>query len=148
MYSCIKLCVSKGVCGNVAPSLFSGDVPEAAVSSGEGKNKIQALKPTHSLLTLRTASWLNTTTLQCFTPSLHTNCCTTPTLIYALPLPLWMTHMCSVYRYILYFCKHFLWGGEFIITVIPTDLMSCISSIIHGTLNFFFFTFMSILAYR
>jgi len=52
------LCVSKGVCGNVAPSLFSGDVPEAAVSSGEGKNKIQALKPTPSLLRLCVHGWL------------------------------------------------------------------------------------------
>lgn len=30
------LCMSSDVCGGLAPSLLSGDVPEAAVSPGEG----------------------------------------------------------------------------------------------------------------
>lgn len=59
------VCVSKGVCGNVAPSLFSGDVPEVAISSGEGKNVLQALRPTHSRSPLRTAGWLHPFTLHC-----------------------------------------------------------------------------------
>lgn len=36
-----KMCLfsSKDVCRDMAPSLLLGDVPEAAVSSGEGKRK-------------------------------------------------------------------------------------------------------------
>lgn len=38
----LKVCVLfSDVCGDLAPSLLSGDVPEAAVPSGEGKRDTQ-----------------------------------------------------------------------------------------------------------
>lgn len=52
-------------------------------------------------------------------------------------------HTCALFTDISYiFVSIFRWEGFlFIITVIPTDLMSCIFGIIHGTLLFFFFYF-------
>lgn len=56
---------SAGVCRDVAPSLLSGDVPEAAVSSGEGK--AVAWISSSPFFLHRMADQLSTSTLQpCF----------------------------------------------------------------------------------
>lgn len=52
----LKVCVLfSDVCGDLAPSLLSGDVPEAAVPSGEGKRDTPPPHPPPPALQHRTA---------------------------------------------------------------------------------------------